>query len=87
MGDALGDVVELLGERLTWRPMSEIRPKPCWAIAARTSGASATRSTSFCALSQARISSQTRSATSLSIASLDRLLELLVVDRAASIAS
>ena len=38
--------------RLIWRPMSEISPKPCWAIAARTSGASATRSTSFCALSR-----------------------------------
>ena len=38
------------------------------AIAARTSGASATRSTSICALSLARISSQIRSATSLSIA-------------------
>jgi hypothetical protein len=58
--------------RRTWRPMSPIRPTPCWAIAARTSGASATRSTSICALSEARIRSQTRSAASLSIASSTR---------------
>ena len=54
--------------RRTCRPMSLIRPKPCWAIAARTSGASATRSTSICALSEARSCSQIRSAASLSIA-------------------
>ncbi len=50
------------------RPRSEISPTPWEASATRTSGASAIRSTSICALSLARMSSQIRSATSLSIA-------------------
>ena len=43
----------------TWRPMSRSRPTPCAAIAARSSGASAIRSISFCASSEASRWSQT----------------------------
>ena len=47
-----------------WRPMSSSRPTPCEAIAARTSGASAIRSISFCASSEASSRSQTWSTSS-----------------------
>ena len=43
----------------TWRPMSRSRPTPCEAIAARSSGASAIRSISFWASSEASSRSQT----------------------------
>ena len=49
-------------------PRSVIRPTPCWAIAARTSGASAMRSTSIWAFGPARSSAHTRSASSVSSA-------------------
>ena len=68
--ELLGGVVEPLGDRRSGGgPTSVTSPTPCWAIAARTSGASAIRSTSIWALGLARISSHTRSATSLSSAS------------------
>ena len=50
------------------RPMSVISPTPCSVMAARTSGASAIRSTSICTLGLVRSSAQTRSATSESSA-------------------
>ena len=49
-------------------PTSVISPAPCCVIAARTSGASATRSTSICAFGLARMSAHTLSATSVSSA-------------------
>ena len=52
--------------RLICRPMSSRSPKPCWVIAARTSGASATRSTSFWASSDWSRRSQTLSTRGLS---------------------
>ena len=62
----LHDGVDLAEARRTPRRRSSITPIPCLAIAARTSGASATRSTSFCASSLSRTLSQTRFAVSLS---------------------